>query len=99
MVTPLQKAGSTVDALPATVAADGSSLAGACTCAFAGVSNAEIPPLGSVFYRFTRTLGLDDRPLQIPRGLGRASESRIALGPAEPGVRSDHLSLREAAAR
>lgn len=98
MVTPLQKAGSTVDALPATVAADGSSLAGACTCAFAGVSNAEIPPLGSVFYRFTRTAsGWTTAPLQIPRGLGQSIGVEDSLwAPANLGFEVDHLSLREA---
>jgi DNA-binding beta-propeller fold protein YncE len=98
MVTPAQKAGSSVEALPATVAADGSSLAGASKGAFAGVSNAEIPPLGSVFYRFTRTAsGWTTAPLQIPRGDGKSIGVEDSLwSPANLGSEVDHLSLREA---
>jgi uncharacterized membrane protein len=101
MVTPVQKAGSIVKGISDTVAADGSSLAGASTGVFAGLSNAEIPPLGSVHYRFTRTpSGWTTAPLQVPRGDAKSIGVEDSLwSPANLGSEVDHLSLREADGR
>ncbi len=97
-VTPTQKAGAYVGALPATVAEDGSSLAGASTGAFAGLSNEELPPLGSAFYRFTRTAsGWTAAPLSIPRGqVQSVGVDDSVWSPDNLGSEVDHLSLRRA---
>jgi hypothetical protein len=56
LVTPPDKQGALVEPVPAaTVKADGSSLAGASSEAFAGITNGELfGPLGLAYYRFTR---------------------------------------------
>jgi hypothetical protein len=69
MVTPVDKAGSVVAPNPATIAADGSSLAGVSSGAFAGLSNDELPSQGVASYRFARTdSGWVTTPLQVFQG-------------------------------
>lgn len=96
MVTPVEKAGSVVSPEPATVTADGSSLAGVSSGAFAGLSNDELPSQGVASYRFARTdSGWATTPLQIfqgyPQGVG-VSDS-VWKPASEFGVQ--HLYLRQ----
>jgi hypothetical protein len=97
MVTPVDKAGSVVSPSPATAAADGSSLVGVSSGAFAGLSNDELPSQGVASYRFARTdSGWVTTPLQVFQGSRQSvGVSDSVWKPAsEFGVQ--YLSLRQA---
>jgi hypothetical protein len=96
MVTPVDKAGSVVSPEPATVAADGSSLEGVSSGAFAGLSNDELPSQGVASYRFVRTdSGWVTTPLQIFQGYqqGVGVSDSVWKPASEFGVQ--HLYLRQ----
>ncbi len=97
MVTPVDKAGSVVSPNSATMAADGLSLAGVSSGAFAGLSNDELPSQGVASYRFARTgSGWVTTPLQVFQGWRQSlGVSDSVWKPAgEFGVQ--YLSLRQA---
>jgi hypothetical protein len=98
LVTPPAKNGAVVSPSLPTLAADGSSLTGAATAAFAGLPNDELASQGIAFYRFARTgSGWVTTPIQIFQGEGQSigvndSVWRPAGGPSQFGV--EHISLR-----
>jgi hypothetical protein len=100
MVTPPDKAGARVTSvgvgavsLGQTVSADGSSIAGQSTGAFAGLLNDELPQTGYAYYRFDRTSsGWVTTPLQQSRaelrsiGGGDSVWQSVDLGLAVPFI-------------
>jgi len=98
MVTPVDKAGSVVSPNFATMAAAGSSLTGASSGAFAGLSNDELPSQGDASYRFARAgSGWVTTPLQVFQGWRQSlGISDSVWKPAASGSGVDHLSLRQA---
>ena len=100
MVTPPEKNSARVEPVPApTVAADGSSLAGASAEGFAGIENGEVQSSGgrdAMFYRFSRTgSGWVTTPLNPYRGrLASIGVGDSVWEPAEDQSVGGRLRLR-----
>jgi hypothetical protein len=98
MVTPPDKGGAVVGSESHTIAADGSSLAGFSSEAFAGITNGELAPSAAAIYRFGRTAsGWATTPLTSD-ALGGVSigVDDSLWHPAQQGTGVDHLFLGNA---